>query len=189
MDAFLTALADEPFRMGVTFAVLFTALSLSGVYLANKRWKWWVSTDILTVERERAAEARADAAESVTRAHADADSKVISMRDAMSQRIQEMRLDHADRVAQVREDQQAEHDRLLKMVDAIQREVESWRQAFHVADQANREEDDARWDRIEVALTVTKNFIVGVQRVYDIPGRAPELEARGDGRRGPADVV
>ena len=187
MDAFLNALADEPFRMGVTFAVLFTALSLSGVYLANKRWKWWVSTDILEVERDRAREARSDAAESITRAHADADAKVVSMREAMDKRIQEHREDSRDRATQIRADSQAELDRLLKIVDAVQREVESWRQAFHLADQANREEDDARWNRIEVALTVLQQFVTGIQRQLNIPP-APELEARGDGR-GTADVV
>lgn len=168
MDAFLNALADEPFRMGVTFAVLFTALILGGVYLANKRWKWWVSADVLDVERDRAREARADAAE-----------KVVTMREAMERRIQELRQDGADRVSQVRADSQAELDRLLKIVDAVQREVESWRQAFHLADQANREEDDARWDEIKAALTVMQRFISEVQRQLNIRPPA-ELGSRGD---------
>lgn len=179
MDAFLNALADEPFRMAVTFAVLFSALILAAVFLANKRWKWWVSTDILDVERDRAREARADAAESITRAHADADAKVVSMREAMDKRIQEHREDSRDRAMQIRSDSQAELDRLLKIVDAVQREVESWRQAFHLADQANREEDDARWDEIKAALTVMQRFITEVQRQLNIRPPA-ELGSRGD---------
>ena len=183
MDAFLNALADEPFRMGVTFAVLFTALIFGGVYLANKRFKWWVSMDILEVERERAAEARRDAADSVARAHSDADAKVVSMRAAMDARSVELRDDIKVRVAEVRADSQAELDRLLKIVDAVQREVESWRQAFHLADQANHEEAEARWNKIETSLAVLQRFVQEFQA--HVPGAsiAPrELEMRDDGR-------
>lgn len=186
MDAFLNALADEPFRMGVTFAVLFSALFIFGAFLLNKRYGWWVSAELLSVEKSRAAEARADAAQAKTDTKAEADEKVTSMRAAMERRIQELREDGASRVAQVRADSQAELDRLLKLIDALQREIESWRQAFHLADQANREEDDARWDRIEASLATTKQFILGVQRQFSI--RPPELESRGD-ERGATDVV
>jgi hypothetical protein len=106
----------------------------------------------------------------------------------MERRIQEMRDDGAARVIQVRADSQAELDRLLKVVDAVQREVESWRQAFHLADQANREEDDARWDRIEASMNVIKTFVLGVQRAGVVDLASRELEARGDGRRS-TDVV
>jgi biopolymer transport protein ExbD len=136
-----------------------------GFGLLNKWQRWWVSSDLLASEKARADEARQDAEAAVmrahaeaelavTRAHADADSKVISMREAMEKRIQEQRDDGRDRALQVRQDSQAELDRLLKIVDAIQREVESWRTAFHLADQASREEDDARWDRIEACSRV-----------------------------------
>jgi biopolymer transport protein ExbD len=189
----LTALT----RYEMVVGALVAGALLLGFGLLNKWQRWWVSSDLLASEKARADEARQDAEASVmrahaeaelsvTRAHADADAKVISMREAMEKRIQEHRDDGRDRALQVRQDSQAELDRLLKIVDAIQREVESWRTAFHLADQANREEDDARWDRIEASLDVTKQFIIGVQRFSLAP--APELEMRGDGRAG-SDVV
>lgn len=155
---------------------------LLGFALLNKWQRWWVSSDLLAVERSRAEEARADAAESVTRAHADADAKVTSMREAMERRIQELREDGLARALQVRSDSQSELDRLLKIVDAIQREVESWRQAFHLADQANREEDDARWAQIQSSTAVLERFVTELQR--QVLERR-ELEA---GRDGGADV-
>lgn len=159
---------------------------LLGFALLNKWQRWWVSSDLLASEKARADEARSDAAEAVTRAHVDADAKVISMRDAMKERSQEDREDGLARAAQVRADSQAELDRLLKVVEAIQREVESWRQAFHLADQANREEDDARWNQIQSALTVLERFVTEVQRQVLATRNGRELEAGRDG--GGADV-
>lgn len=187
MEAFLNAtLANESFRAGATFAVLFIGLSSIGLFLLNKKYAWWVSSALLEVERERSREARSDASESINRAHADADAKVVTMREAMDKRIQEHREDNQERARQIRADSQAELDRLLKIVDAVQREVESWRQAFHLADQANHEESEARWSRIEAALRVMQQFVTSVQRQLNIPP-IPELEGSGDGG-GPADV-
>lgn len=221
MDAFLEAtIENESFRAAGAFSVLFVALFFAGAFILNRKFKWWVSADFLEVEKTRAEQARADAAEArttaradadsakadakaaadeqiasmreqmrdaVNRAHADADAKIVTMRSAMERREREQREDGAALAARVRADSQAELDRLLKVVDAIQREVESWRQAFHLADQANHEEAEARWNRIEAALNVMQTFVTAVQRQLHIPP-PPELERRGDGR-GTADVV
>jgi hypothetical protein len=190
----LTALTQPQIVVGALVALML----VGALFLLNVHFDWFMSTKRHR-ELAEVMKASADAAKAVSdRAHDDADAKVVSMRAAMDRtiselqstmerRIQEQRQDGADRAAQVRSDSQAELDRLLKIVDAVQREVESWRQAFHLADQANREEDDARWNRIEVALTVLQQFVTGIQRQLNIPP-APELEARGDGR-GTADVV
>jgi hypothetical protein len=149
-------------------------------FLLNKWQRWWVSADLLQAETARADAARADAAVTKADTKAEADARVASISAAMERRILELREDAALRVAQVRADSQAELDRLLKVVDAVQREVESWRQAFHIADAANGEEAEARWDRIEArwdrivaSMDVIKTFVVGVQRagVVDIPPR------------------
>jgi hypothetical protein len=177
MDAFLTALADEPFRAAAAFSVLFIGIGVGVLFFLNKKFRWWASADLLAAETRRADAAKADATQ-----------QVAAITAAMERRIQEMRDDGAARVIQVRADSQAELDRLLKVVDAVQREVESWRQAFHLADQANREEDDARWDRIEASMNVIKTFVLGVQRAGVVDLASRELEARGDGRRS-TDVV
>lgn len=195
MDAFLEAtIASEAFRAGATFAVLFSALSLVGIYLLNKRFGWWVSADLLTVHKERADEARADADDAKAKAHGDADAKVVSMRDAMERRILELREDGAARVSQVRSDSQAEMDRLIKFTDALQRDVESWKLAWNMADQANREEADARWDEIRAFMArsvaqsaVIARFITELQRQAGVPP-VRELEAGDDGGA-EADVI
>jgi hypothetical protein len=159
------------------FSVLLIGIGVGVLFFLNKKFRWWASADLLAAETRRADAAKADATQ-----------QVAAITAAMERRIQEMRDDGAARVIQVRADSQAELDRLLKVVDAVQREVESWRQAFHLADQANREEDDARWDRIEAAMAVLKTFVLGVQRAGVVDLASRELEARGDGRRS-TDVV
>ena len=171
----LTALT----RSEIVTGALVALLMIGGFFLLNIWQDWFMSTkrhaELKEVMQARVDEAQADG----NRAHADADAKVASMRDAMDRRIQEMRADQSDRVSQVRADSQAELDRLLKMIDALQREVEQWRLAFHVTDQANREEDDARWTHISSALTVLERLAVEIQRQVLIP--APrELEAGSD---------
>jgi biopolymer transport protein ExbD len=171
--------------MGATFAVLFTALLIIGLFLLNKRYGWWVSSDLLKAETARADAARADAAVTKMDTKAEADQRIASIKESLERRILELREDAAARVLQVRADSQAEMDRLLRVIDAIQREVESWRQAFHLADQANREEDDARWAHIQSMLTTFERFITELQRqLADLhQQRALEL---GAGRDGPA---
>jgi hypothetical protein len=190
----LTALTQPQIVVGALVALML----VGALFLLNVHFDWFMST---RRHRELAEvmKASADAAKAVSdRAHDDADAKVVSMRAAMDRtiselqstmerRIQEQRQDGADRAAQVRSDSQAELDRLLKIVDAVQREVESWRQAFHLADQANREEDDARWDEIKAAMSVMQRFIVEVQRQLNIRPPA-ELGSRSDDG-GSRDVV
>jgi hypothetical protein len=156
-------------------------MMIGGFFLLNMWQDWFMSTkrhrELMEVMQAAVAVAKADG----DRAHADADAKVASMRDAMKDRSLELRADLTTRVAEVRADSQAELDRLLKVVDAVQREVESWRQAFHLADQANREEDDARWTHIQAALTVLERFVTEVQRQVVVPQPPRELEPQRDG--------
>jgi fumarylacetoacetate (FAA) hydrolase family protein len=187
----LTALTQPQIVVGALVALVIVGL----LFLANVHFDWFMSTK-RHKELAEIMKASVDAAKSSSdRAHNDADAKVVSMRAAMERtvgelqatmerRIQEQRQDGAERAAQVRSDSQAELDRLLKIVEAVQREVESWRQAFHLADQANREEDDARWTQIQAALAVLERFVTEVQRQVLVRGH--ELEAGRDG--GTADV-
>jgi F0F1-type ATP synthase membrane subunit b/b' len=204
------ALQSEPFRAGVTFAIIALAVFFVAIFVLNRKFKWWVSADLLETAKERTVKAEGDAdkakieaqadaekqiaamRETLARAHADADAKVITMRQAMDQRTQEMRQDAAERVSQVRQDSQAELDRLIKFVEALQRDVESWKTAWNLADQANREEGDARWDEVRAFMaaisssqTVLQRFVTELQRQASAP---LQLEA-GGGERGEAGVV
>lgn len=172
----LTALTRTEIVVGALVALIL----IGALVLLNVWQDWFMSTrrhrELMDAMQSRSDEVRADAA----RAHADADAKVVTMRDAMERRIQELRDDSANRVTQVRADSQAELDRLLRLVDAVQREVDSWRQAFHLADQANREEDDARWTHVQAALAVIERFVTEVQRQV-LPYSPPrELESTRD---------
>ena len=60
--------------------------------------------------------------------------------------------------------------------------VDQRQQAFHLADQANREEDDSRWTHIQAALAVLERFVTEVQRQVLQPTQPPrELEPQRDG--------
>lgn len=182
MDAFLERLSDEPFRAGATFAVLFIGIGVGVLWFLNKKFRWWVSSDLLESESKRA-----------TKAEADADATAVRMQAALDNRVEQMREDSRERVSQVRSDSQAEMDRLIKFTEALQRDVESWRTAWNLADQANREESDARWDEVRAYMSrsvaqsaVIARFITELQRQAGSPAR--ELEAVDDGGR-ESDVI
>jgi hypothetical protein len=170
----LTALT----RTDVVVGALVALLVIAGLLLLNQWQDWFMSTrrhrEILEVIQKEA-----------DRSHADADAKVVSMREAMKATSQELRADGAARAKQVREDSQAELNRLIQFTEAVQRDVESWRAAWNLADQANHEEDDARWDEIRAALSalarssaVTERFMTELQRQTST---VRQLEAGSDG--------
>lgn len=174
MEAILSALTRIDWLIGTTVAVLVFCGLCGGLLLLNQWRDWWMSTrrhvEMMAIATARAEEARGDAEEKIT-----------SMRAAMERRIQEYREDHALRATQIRADSQAELDRLIKFADALQRDVESWRTAWNLADQANREEDDARWDEIKAALSVMQRVVLEAQRQAAIARGELEMGS-GDGR-------
>lgn len=145
----LTALT----RYEIVVGALVACGMIGGFVLLNKWRGWWVSSDLVSAEKARASEAKSEA-----------EATVAATKAAMDTRVRELREDAAVRVAQVRSDSQAELDRLLKLIDALQREIESWRQAYHLEAAGNDAEESARWTRIEAMLVVVQRFVTEVQR-------------------------
>lgn len=152
-DSWLETLLDESIRMGAAVAVILLGAFVAGLFVLNKWRGWYVSAALLAVETRRADKAEQDAAEQ----HA------------------EQLAAFADRLRQVSED----HGRALavmqKILDSKDKDIESWRLAWSVSDQAGREEDDARWDEIRAAMQVMQRWVTEIQR------QAAALEARRDG--------
>lgn len=145
-DSWLETLLDESFRMGAAAAVIFVGVFLGGLFLVNLKWPMFISHRVhaeqLAAEIKRADKAEQDADDD----HA------------------EQNKDFADRMRQMSESHKDEMDRLLKFVDSLQREIESWRQAYHLEAAGNDAEESARWNRIEAMLTVVQRFVTEVQR-------------------------
>lgn len=152
-DSWLETLLDESIRMGAAVAVILFGTFVAGLFVLNKWRGWYVSAALLAVETRRADKAEQDAAEQ----HA------------------EQLASFADRLRQVSED----HGRALvvmqKILDSKDKDIEGWRLAWSLSDQAGREEDDARWDEIRAAMQVMQRFVTEIQR------QASLLEARRDG--------
>ena len=159
----LTALT----RTDVVVGALVALLIIAGLLLLNQWQDWFMST-----KRHR---------EILDLIQADSDRSRLNA----DQRAQEARDDGASRAKQVREDSQAELDRLIRFMDSLQRDVESWRAAWNLADQANHEEDDARWDQILAALTALRRSSGVTERVMtELQRQAStvrQLEAGSDG--------
>lgn len=176
MDAFLDALADEPFRMGVTFAVLFTALILVGAMVLNKWKRWYVSGDLVEVERKRA-----DAAE------ASADTRIVAMRDELTKRMDNFRSDLQRSMDQMREDHDQAFDRQADTYKAViaakDHDIEFLRTAWHLADQGGSEEMMALIRKIEAHMSATgahmamnSRFFTAFQQQTGVPQLMPSNE-------------
>lgn len=160
-DGWLDTLLDESTRAAAAVAVILFGIAVGGLALLNKWRGWWISSTVheklLTAETSRA-----------DRAEREGD-------DDHASQLAEF----AERMRQTSEAHKAEMERLLKFVEALQREVESWRQAYHLEAAGNDAEVAAKWDRIEAMLTVVQRFVTEVQR------HAPRsLESGNDGPGG-----
>ena len=156
-EDWLSTLLDESVRMGAAVSVILTGFTLGILFLVNLRWPMFIS---FRVHKERLdAEAkRADKAES------DADGEAAQLRADLAERMTNFRADHADRMRQANEDHGRALEVLTKILESKDRDIESWRTAWNLSDQASREEDDARWDEIRAAMAVLQRFIQDGQR-------------------------
>ena len=160
-DDWLSTLLDESVRMGAAVSVILTGFIIGILFFVNLRWPMLISHRV-HVERLSAETRRADKAE----------------QDADGDHAEQL-AGFAERMRQVSEDHKAEMDRLLRYVDSLQREIESWRQAYHLEAAGNDAEGSARWARIEAMLVVIQRFVTEVQR------HAPRsLESGNDGAGG-----
>lgn len=160
-DDWFSTLLDESFRMGAAASVIFVGLFLGGLFLANLKWPMFISYRVhkerLEAETKRADKAEKDAAED----HA------------------EQLVESADRIRQMSEDHGRVLDVQTKVLESKDRDIESWRQAYHLEAAGNDAEESARWQRIEAALVVVQRFVTEVQR------HAPRsLEPGSDGSGG-----
>jgi hypothetical protein len=161
MDGFLTALLDESVRLGAAVSVIVSGVILGSLVLLNKWQRWWISYDIH--EKLLASEAkRADKAE------ADANDDRLQLIADLAERMTNFRADHADRMRQASEDHGRALATLTKILDSKDRDIESWRTAWNLSDQANREEEEARWNEIRAALLVMQRFVTEIQRAEQV---------------------
>lgn len=142
MDALIQALARTEwlvgFAVGGIVVVLAIVVGISTDYLVAGK----THRALLAAETRRAEKAEQDADDD----HDDQNTRF------------------TEQMRQVSEAHKAEMERLLKFAESLQREVESWRQAYHVEAAGNDAEESARWDRIDAALGVLQRFVTEVQR-------------------------
>lgn len=156
-DSWLETLLDESFRMGAAAAVIFVGLFLGGLFLVNLKWPMFISHRV-HVEQLAAEIKRADKAEQ------DADADRVQQLADLAERMTNFRADHADRMRQASEDHGRALEVMQKILDSKDKDIESWRLAWHTADQANREEDEVRWEEVRAAMRVLQRFITDGQQ-------------------------
>lgn len=156
-DDWFSTLLDESFRMGAAAAVIFVGVFLGGLFLVNLKWPMFISYRV-HVERLAAEVKRADKAE------ADAGAESTQLRADLAERMINFRADHGDRMRQASEDHGRALEVLTKILESKDRDIDSWRTAWNISDQANREEDEARWEEIRAAMKVLQRFITDGQR-------------------------
>lgn len=122
--------------------------------------------------------------ERVDQAVKDRDDQVKAMREDIAQRMENFRADHAVRTAEAREDHAAQLEALVKVADGIRsdfaavlaskdRDIDQWRGAWQITDQAGREEIGAQMDEILAGFRAMKRFFDAFQNQTGVPQLPP----------------
>lgn len=125
----------------------------------------------------------------VERARKDRDEQVKAIRDEMNDRMGNFRADHATRMMEARADHEKQLEALVKVADGIRadfasvlaskdRDIDQWRGAWHLTDQAGREEYAAQVDELVAGFRTIQRWLAEWQRQTGVPELRRAVEDR-----------
>lgn len=115
-----------------------------------------------------------------SQAHKDRDEQVAALRSDMSTRMEAFRQDHGLRMQQAREDHDKQLEALVKVAESQltnfsavlaskDRDIDQWRSAWQITDQANREEWAGQVDELIAAARTQRRWLEEFQRATGVP--------------------
>jgi hypothetical protein len=122
----------------------------------------------------------AQAQERVDQALKDRDEQIAAMRSEMTGRMDNFRADHAVRMTESRADHERQLEALVKVADGIRadfaavlaskdRDIDQWRGAWQLTDQASREEMGGQMDELIAFARTMQRWMGAFQRTTGVP--------------------
>jgi hypothetical protein len=166
----------------VLVSLAINSLILVWLILANARGMFvWKSAHLreLAALEARVAQAIKDRDADVAAVRADRDKQVGDIRAEMMTRMDNFRSDHALRLEQAREDHEKQLAALVRVADDIRadfkrildskdRDIDQWRGAWQLTDQAGREEYAAQVDELVSGFRTMQRWLAEWQRATGV---------------------
>jgi hypothetical protein len=116
----------------------------------------------------------------VEQAYKDRDEQIAAMRSEMTGRMDNFRADHATRMSESRADHERQLEALVKVADGIRadfaavlaskdRDIDQWRGAWQLTDQASREEMGGQMDELIAFARTMQRWMGAFQRTTGVP--------------------